>query len=210
MTAPDIDVVVFDIGGVLVASPLTEFVRLDAEYGLIPGTAMGLFRGGGLFEPCETGRMPFSTFCEHAVEQIRAEQGISVPAVRFAAMMAAIMGDQVEPTIHALVLQLKAAGLRIGLCSNIYSDLDGWIRSMFPPGTVDVHCLSYEVGLRKPDPAIYAALIERCACPAEKIVFVDDFVENVAGAGDAGLVAIRFTGTAALRESLAELRIVPA
>lgn len=205
---PRIRTVVFDVGGVLVTNPLEEFAKLDADQGLREGTAMSLFRGGTLFAECETGRLPFAEFCSRSVAQIRAEQGIDVPVERLAAMMDAIMGrDTVDPRMRALVLEIKALGIEIGLLSNIYRELDGWLRGIFPDGVLDVFCPSYNVGLRKPDPAIYRALIAMCDCRPQDIVLVDDFEENVAAAVDAGLIGITFTSERALRERLRELHV---
>ncbi|MBA3744041.1 HAD family phosphatase [Sporichthya sp.] len=207
MTEPQIRSVVFDVGGVLVVSPLGEFAKVDTEYGLAEGTAMGLFRGGSEFVECETGRTSFAEFSAGAVAGVEAEQGIAVPPERLGVMMTAIMGGAVHAPMYELVLELKAAGLQIGILSNVYRELDGWLRAAFPPGTVDVFAPSYDLGLRKPEPAIYARLIEMCGLPPEQIVFVDDFEENVAGAGAAGLHAILFNGEDALRKELRELGV---
>lgn len=207
MTQPQIRSVVFDVGGVLVVSPLGEFAKVDAEYGLREGTTMGLFRGGSLFVECETGRIPFAEFATSAVAGIQAEQGIAVPAERLATMMAAIMGGAVHGPMRDLVLELKAAGLQIGVLSNIYRELDSWLRGALPTGTVDVFAPSYELGLRKPDPAIYLRLIEMCGVPPEQIAFVDDFAENVEAATAAGISGILFAGEDALRKELRELGV---
>ena len=207
MTQPQIRSIVFDVGGVLVISPLGEFAKVDLEYGLRADTAMGLFRGGGLFAECETGRISFAEFCAGAVAGIEAEQGIVVPPERLGTMMAAIMGGAVHEPMHALVLELKATGLQIGLLSNIYRELDGWLRAAFPAGTIDVFAPSYEIGQRKPEPAAYAAVLEMCALPPEQIVFVDDFPENVEAANAAGLHGILFTGEDTLRKELRELGV---
>lgn len=204
-TAP-IRTVVFDVGGVLVTNPLGTFDELDADFGLRQGTTMSLFRGGSLFAECETGRLAFPDFCARAVACIQADQGIGVPPDRLASMMDAIMGrDTVDPGMHALVLELKASGFKIGLLSNIYRELDPWLRGLFEDGVVDVFCPSYLVGLRKPDPAIYRGLIEMSGRRPEEIAFVDDFEENVTAAVDAGIVGIAFTGEAALRHRVRRL-----
>ena len=207
MTQPQIASVVFDVGGVLVVSPLDSFSEVDAEYGLRPGTTMDLFRGGSLFVECETGKTTFAAFAADAVAGIQAEQGIAVPPERLGTMMAGIMGGEVQGPMRTLVLELKAAGLQIGILSNIYRELDGWLRSAFPAGTVDVFAPSYELGQRKPEPAAYAGLIDRCGLAPEQIVFVDDFPENVEGARAAGLHSILFTGEDALRKELRELGV---
>lgn len=186
-------------------SPLREFTRVDDEYGLRAGTAMALFRGGSRFGECETGKTSFAEFSARAVAEVEAEQGIRVPPERLAKMMAAIMGGAVERSMYNLVLELKAAGLQIGILSNVYRELDGWLRGAFPLGTVDVFAPSYELGLRKPDPAIYRRLVEMCNLRPQEIVFIDDFPENVEAAVAAGLYGILFAGENALRKELRAL-----
>lgn len=63
--------------------------------------------------------------------------------------------------------------------------------------------VSGELGLVKPDPAIYRHLLETIDRPAERCLFIDDNPENVAAATRLGLRAHRFTGPAPLRRELA-------
>ncbi len=63
------------------------------------------------------------------------------------------------------------------------------------------------LGLRKPEPAIYHRALDILGRPAERILFIDDRVENVAGAEAAGMKAIRFEGAEALRREFASLGV---
>jgi putative hydrolase of the HAD superfamily len=49
---------------------------------------------------------------------------------------------------------------------------------------------SQELGVRKPDPAIYAAVEERSGFPPGRIVFFDDLLENVSAAQARGWCAV--------------------
>ena len=60
----------------------------------------------------------------------------------------------------------------------------------------------------KPDPAIYRLLMERNGLAAEACVFIDDSLNNVAGAKAVGMKAIHFTGPDALRTELAGLELL--
>jgi 2-haloacid dehalogenase len=64
--------------------------------------------------------------------------------------------------------------------------------------------LSGEVGLVKPDPAIYRLAAERCGFEMAGTVFIDDSKVNVAAAAELGFDAIHFTGAQALRRGLGE------
>jgi putative hydrolase of the HAD superfamily len=61
------------------------------------------------------------------------------------------------------------------------------------------------VGLRKPGPAIYKRALDILGAPAERILFIDDREENVAGAQSAGMKGIQFVGADALRSELVTL-----
>ncbi|MGA7856598.1 MAG: HAD-IA family hydrolase [Terracidiphilus sp.] len=64
------------------------------------------------------------------------------------------------------------------------------------------------VGLRKPEPAIYRRVLDILGKPAERILFIDDRAENVAGAASAGMMTIRFEGATALLRELETLGVL--
>jgi putative hydrolase of the HAD superfamily len=87
-----------------------------------------------------------------------------------------------------IVRAARAAGIRTGLLSNSWGldyERDGW-EALF-----DAVVISGEVGLRKPDPAIYALAAQRLDLPPEQIVFVDDLRPNVRAAVSAGMVGVQ-------------------
>jgi putative hydrolase of the HAD superfamily len=61
---------------------------------------------------------------------------------------------------------------------------------------------SARIGAVKPDPAAFDAAVRTLAHPREETLFIDDRPDNVQGAIDAGLRAVRFTSAAALRREL--------
>jgi putative hydrolase of the HAD superfamily len=64
------------------------------------------------------------------------------------------------------------------------------------------------LGLRKPGLAIYRRALDILGKPPERVLFIDDRVENAAGAAAAGMKAIRFEGSNALRRDLAALQVI--
>ncbi|MGO9323352.1 MAG: HAD family hydrolase [Terracidiphilus sp.] len=64
------------------------------------------------------------------------------------------------------------------------------------------------VGLRKPDPAIYRRALDILGSAPDRTLFIDDRQENVNGAVGAGMKAIRFTGAEALRADLGMLGVL--
>lgn len=63
------------------------------------------------------------------------------------------------------------------------------------PDAVDVVVYSHEVGLAKPDPAVYALATQRLGVAPDEIVFLDDSVSAVSGARQAGWHAVLHTDT---------------
>ena len=64
------------------------------------------------------------------------------------------------------------------------------------------------MGLRKPDPNIYRRALGILGKSAERSVFIDDRLENVAAAAAVGMKAIRYTGCDALRRDLESLGVL--
>jgi putative hydrolase of the HAD superfamily len=75
-------------------------------------------------------------------------------------------------------------------------------------GHLKVAFSSCYLGLRKPGQAIYRRALDILGLPAQRILFIDDRAENVAGAEAAGMQAIRFTGAGALRSELTDLGVL--
>ncbi|MHC5067444.1 MAG: HAD family hydrolase [Planctomycetota bacterium] len=62
--------------------------------------------------------------------------------------------------------------------------------------------LSYEMGLIKPDAAIYEAVCQQLNCPGEQILFVDDGRPNVEAARRCGMHAVQVTSPAEIIAAL--------
>ena len=69
--------------------------------------------------------------------------------------------------------------------------------------------VSGEVGIIKPDPRIFALLIERFAIEPRCTVYIDDVEANAAAALPFGIHAIHFTTPEKLREELVGLGLLP-
>ena len=64
------------------------------------------------------------------------------------------------------------------------------------------------VGLRKPGAPIYLRALDILGVPPERVLFIDDRQENVAGAESVGIKGIRFTGATTLRPQLQSLGVL--
>ncbi len=61
---------------------------------------------------------------------------------------------------------------------------------------------SSHYGARKPEPAVFSAVLERYGVAAERAFFADDLPENIAGAESVGITAHLFTGGRAMRHAI--------
>ena len=125
------------------------------------------------------------------------------------------MGDlQVQPVTVATVRSVRQAGYATALVTNNVKEAGDQWRDKVPLDELfDVVVDSSQVGVRKPDPAIYHLTLERLGGVApERAVFLDDHPGNIAGAHRAGLHALLVddadpaAAMAALVELLNELR----
>ena len=71
-------------------------------------------------------------------------------------------------------------------------------------GLFDHRFLSFELGLLKPDVDAFARVAGMLQAPAERVLFLDDNEMNVAGAAAAGFQAFRAAGVREARQHLAE------
>lgn len=67
---------------------------------------------------------------------------------------------------------------------------------------------SFEMGLLKPDAAFFEQVADRLAIPPDQVVFLDDNRLNVEGAAAAGLRAMRATGVDQARARLTEVGVL--
>lgn len=91
----------------------------------------------------------------------------------------------------ALLAELRARGLRLGLISNCSGDVcELWEESPFSD-LFDAVVLSAEVALCKPDPRIYRVALERLGVDASEAIFVGDgHSDELAGAEAVGMRAV--------------------
>jgi epoxide hydrolase-like predicted phosphatase len=191
---------IVDYGGVL-TNPLPEFmaswVRAD---GIDPDRFAELMRrwlGPGTdrnpVHDLETGRIGAAEFERLLAAElsVAARGGGPGPAEvdRASGMLTRMFaGMRVEPSMLNVLRTARAAGIRTGLLSNSWGldyEREGW-DTLF-----DAVVISGEVGLRKPDPAIYQLATRRLGLPPEQIVFVDDLRPNVKAATAAGMVGVQ-------------------
>lgn len=92
-----------------------------------------------------------------------------------------------EPVV-ALVHELRDAGFRLGVLTNNVRELrERWWPMMDFANVFHDVVDSHEVGMRKPNPAIYRLALARLGVEAHRTAFLDDAPSNVNAAIDVGL-----------------------
>ena len=101
-----------------------------------------------------------------------------------------------------LVMQLND-NVKLGLLSDTDAVHWEYIRKHWPwLEVIERPTLSFELGLMKPDPAIYLKAAENVGAAPEQCLFIDDLAVNVDGACAVGMTAIQFENTEQIRNVL--------
>lgn len=110
---------------------------------------------------------------------------------------------EVEPPMLRLVDQVRAAGVLTAMGTNQNPVRGRFMLAHLPYAEhFDALFHSWQIGFVKPDPAFFSHIVAALGVQPEEAVFVDDMVENVAGARQAGLIGVHF----GLLETIGQLR----
>ncbi len=98
-----------------------------------------------------------------------------------------------NPDVVALAREVKAAGCRIAILSNMTFDLLQILQTKFDwLSEFDVRIWSCQHGCAKPDEIIYRACLAELGCEPARALFFDDRPYNVEGARQLGMEAHLF------------------
>lgn len=195
-----IKTIIFDMGGVLLQwNPLALYQKRFPQ--LSEDEIWAFFR-----------EVDFSSW---NLEQDRGrsfEQGVAELSARFPHRAALIHAyhehwfDSITGAIDGTVRILETFsgnGLKLVGLTNFSSEKFALTRQAFPFfHHFDDIIVSGEVGLIKPDPAIYLLTLERVGCRAAECVFIDDSRVNVEAARRLGFHAIHFQSPEQLEADL--------
>ena len=99
---------------------------------------------------------------------------------------------------------------RLAIISNMTPNTLVWMKREFEWLALFDECVfSCELGTNKPGPEIYQYCIRRLGLRADECLFVDDSADNVQGAQDVGMAAIRFECVAQFLAALEAFELVP-
>lgn len=190
---PDRRGLLVDFGGVLTTSVTRSWRAFCAEIGVPPETLRDVFldayadaAGDSPVHLVETGRMSDEEFAAGLADALAQRTGVRIPPEGL--LDRAFAQVSLDEPMLAAVAAARAAGIRTGLLSN------SWGQSAYPrdrfAGLFDTLVISGEVGLRKPDPAIFLLGARHLGLSPPECVFVDDLDVNVAAAEKVGMAGV--------------------
>jgi epoxide hydrolase-like predicted phosphatase len=187
VTGVAIRAVLFDLTGVLTTSPWPHFM---AASGGNVEILVGAYHEDGdhPWHRLERGEIGFAEWFQE-VSALAAAAGVELDLSPMAALREEMV---VFPHVVERVLELRRDGYLTGLVTNnVREGSNMWRSLMDVDALFDVVVDSSDVGMRKPNPAIFALALEKLgvADPAAA-VFLDDLDSNVVAARLAGLHAI--------------------
>ena len=112
-------------------------------------------------------------------------------AEELAGLMGARSTPRLYPDVRESLAKVKEMGFPLGLVSNIASYRAGWLKEIELTPFFDTMALSCELGVTKPERAIYMAAVEGLGVKPEECVFVDDVPPYVQAARKLGMATVR-------------------
>jgi putative hydrolase of the HAD superfamily len=199
------DVILFDVGGVLLTNGWDhgERARVLEHFGL----EVSEFEARHLapYDAWERGAIPVKAYLDAAV--FYQPRDFS-PDEFFASMLtqSKLLPNGALGTLAELAASHKYL---VGALNNEARETNEYRFQKFGlRAHLAVALSSCYLGLRKPEPAIYKRALDILGRPAERILFIDDRAENVAGAQAVGIKAVRFVGENELRRELVSLGVM--
>jgi len=197
-----IEAVIFDYGGVLSTTPFAGIAEFERQMGYPEKSLAQLLFGKGAspagptdavpdhdWHLLETGRLTLDEFHERLVARSEAVLGRPLDLGVYAQFLREL-GVGVHWMMVHRVRELRAEGYRTAILTNNIREWGRFWKGSIPLELFDVVVDSCEVGMRKPDPAIFRLTCERLGVAPEAAVFLDDTRRHVEAARQVGLQAI--------------------
>ena len=190
--------VVSDIGGVVQDSPLHAIARYERERGIEANAINHVVVATGergAWARLERGELTIETFYAPFEADCRA-QNLVVDAHHLMAKIGEASAPR--PRMLEAIRRIRAGGRRVAaLTNNWLTDTprrgpggEQTTRARLDPH-FDVFVESAVVGLRKPDPRIYALVCEKLGVEPPRVAFLDDIGRNLKPARELGMATIK-------------------
>lgn len=191
--------VLFDFGGVFTDSPFHAFTKYAELIGASDEQVTDIVFGGygrdgdHPWHQVERGEISLES-ARDSIMALGKKQGLKVDIWEVFTSMAE-NGGGLRTELVKYVSKIRASGLATGIITNNVLELREHWRSMLPVDDLfDFVIDSSEVGMRKPNPAIFLKALEVGGLTAEEVIFLDDFEGNVSAARTLNINAILVDG----------------
>jgi putative hydrolase of the HAD superfamily len=181
--------VIFDLGGVVIGSPLHAIADYERELGLARNAVNRVVVTSGptgAWSRLERGELGLEEFYPR-FEADCAAAGIVIDAREMMRRVAEIAVPR--PAMLEAIRRLRAAGRKVAALTNNWVTDDGGSELLRPH--FDVFIESAVVGLRKPDPRIYRLACSELGVTPPEAVFLDDIGSNLKAARALGMTTIK-------------------
>ena len=189
---PHEPVLVLDWGGVLTTPIQDGFDIWIAAESIDTENFMATMRGyhdtpDSPLHQRECGKISIIEFEEVLAQSLRTTSGNTVSAQGLLDRMFAYI--DINHGMMRIVNEARGNGWMTVVLSNAWGDqYDEALIARF-----DAFVMSDRIGVRKPDPAAFEAVMDALEIRAEQCIFVDDMRRNVAAANEFGMQGIRYT-----------------
>ena len=192
------EALIVDFGGVL-TTPLQEsFAAFAASSGIefsdLVRMMLQVYTGGedDLVTDYETGKVAEEEFEKQFAQRLSTATGRDIEAEGIVGRLFA--GMRLEDEMLDLIRRVRGAGFKTGLLSN------SWGTTKYPREIIDElfdsKVISGEVGMRKPDPAIFELSAGQLGVDPSKCIFVDDHGGHLKSAAELGMHTVLHTSPA--------------
>ena len=195
------DTVVFDVGNVLIHWDPRHLFRK-----LLPGEAEVEDFLGNVATPDWNVEQDRGRGWDEAVAELAGKHPQHEPLIRaYRERWQETVPGAIEGSV-AILEKLRSQGVPLYAITNFSAEkwAESVLRFPFLARFRDVVVSAHE-RLIKPDAAIYELFLKRNGLAAEKCVFIDDSLNNVAGARAAGMHALHFAGPEMLAADLRDI-----
>ena len=128
---------------------------------------------------------------DQVADELAAYRGVEPAFAREMIQIAIGKQETIAPTAE-LIADLKQAGYRLYVLSNMSREFIDFLREQEVYANFDGDVVSCEVGVVKPMPEIYDVLLERFSLEPSETIFIDDRRENIDAAEAKGISAFHF------------------
>jgi putative hydrolase of the HAD superfamily len=181
--------VLFDLGGVVVGSPLHAIAAYEEELGIPAGSVNRVVIGNGAdgaWARLERGELTLEPFYE-AFDRECAAAGARLCARTLMERVAGATAPR--PAMLEAIRRIRARGLIAAAITN------NWVAEEGSAGSLrhlfDLVVESAVEGMRKPDPRIFTIACERLGIAPGDAIFLDDIGSNLKTARSLGMTTIK-------------------